>query len=383
MHNNVRIEARDRVGPNRPARTGSAVQPSAFDTLERMHRRIVSPAPRRRGAPSADPLFVGIAVVAAMSLIACGYRSPLGTSSSPGVSEPAGTNQAGGSATAGVDGAPGASDDKLTVTVALGRAEVEPGASVTIAVTVHNGRSVPVVLSVDQCGAPATMYAVVPVPVGPSGRDWDGIAGDFKTYALTEGYREGGAPATAPGWVYATVRPCRERGSELTLAPGDTASSSMTWTAAIVDGVPAAPGQVPFKVTVGHDPTGAPPSNPPGHTGPLGSWFRTYAQLVVDGTIRIGGDAPNVLTAGQALDAMLADRRFSAWLSERPKGTWSGANVFLLNYGAAQGIVPAGPSWEIDLFRETGVPRNWAIGFVDPFTGTLRNLAFCNAPCNR
>ena len=32
-------------------------------------------------------------------------------------------------------------------------------------------------------------------------------------------------------------------------------------------------------------------------------------------------------------------------------------------------IVPAGPTWEVDLFRENGVPRNWAIGFVDPTNG--------------
>ena len=93
--------------------------------------------------------------------------------------------------------------------------------------------------------------------------------------------------------------------------------------------------------------------------------------------------APEVVGAGQALDAMLADEKFAAWLGEEAKGTWSTANVFLMNYGAAQGIVPAGPSWEIDLFREVGVPRNWAIGYVDPFTGRLRNLTFCKAPCDR
>ncbi|MBA2700349.1 MAG: hypothetical protein H0U58_01440 [Chloroflexi bacterium] len=49
--------------------------------------------------------------------------------------------------------------------------------------------------------------------------------------------------------------------------------------------------------------------------------------------------------------------------------------------GAAQATVP-GPSWESDLFRESGVPRNWASGLVDPFTGKLQNLTFCNTPCD-
>jgi len=91
----------------------------------------------------------------------------------------------------------------------------------------------------------------------------------------------------------------------------------------------------------------------------------------VNGTIRIGDHARKVVTAGQAVDALLGDKRFRAWLSEQPASTWSVANVVLLNYGPAQGIVPAGPSWEVDLFREIGVPRTAAIGFVDPFTGEL------------
>lgn len=365
---------------------------AALDSLELEPVAPPNAPVRRRAILSAVPVLVAVVAVAAAALIAGGYGARLGASPSPSASQLTGATQPASSAiaaaqspaaTPGTEGDLVASDNGLTLTVALDRTEVAPGGSLTIAVTIHNARSVPVVLAVDQCGAPATTYALVPVPVDPSGRAWTGIAGEFKSYALTEGFREGGAPATAPGWVYATVKPCREGESELTLAPDETASTSVTWTAALVDGVPALPGQVAFKVNVGHDPTGGPPSYPPDYKGPLGSWFKTYEQLTVDGTIRIAGDAPKVLTAGQALDAMLADRRFAAWLSEQPKGTWSTANVFLLNYGVAQGIVPAGPSWEVDLFREIGVPRNWAIGYVDPFTGKLRNLTFCNAPCDR
>ena len=90
-----------------------------------------------------------------------------------------------------------------------------------------------------------------------------------------------------------------------------------------------------------------------------------------------------ILSIGQAVDAMLGDQRFAVWLATMPARTWSGTNVFLSNNGKAEGIVPAGPSWEVDLFREVGVPRNWAIGFVQPFTGEVRKLTFCNAPCDR
>ncbi len=214
------------------------------------------------------------------------------------------------------------------------------------------------------------MEVLLAVPLDPSGRAWDGIAGEFKRYALTEGFREGGLPMDAPGWVRATVAQCRQSGgSEVMVAPGTTAEVAGTWTAMLVDGVPALPGPVILRVRVGYDPTG-------------NGKFKTYEQLAVDRRILIVG-APKVLTAGEALDALLDDQRFSTWLSEQPKETWSTANDFLLNYGVGQGIVPVGPSWEIDLFREIGVPRNWAIGYIDPYTGELRNLTFCNDPCDR
>lgn len=331
-------------------------------------------------------------VVVAVALIASGCRARPGTSPAPdgsrvaGLSQPAVPSVAAAGHPAATPGAAGelvASDRGLTLTVSLDRAEVAPGGSISVDVTIRSARTVPVVLSTGRCGLPVTMVALVPVPVDPSGRSWEGIAGEFKAYALAGGYREGGQPATSPGQVYASAVPCREFAPELPLAPGETTETSMTWTAMLVEGVPALAGDVAFTVSVGHDPTGAPPSYPPGYTGPRGGWFQTYQQLTVDGTIRIAGDAPKVVTAGQALDAMLADPRFADWLSEEPAETWGGANLFLMNQGRAEGIVPAGPSWEVDLFREMGVPRNWAIGFVDPFTGAVRNLAFCNAPCNR
>ena len=105
--------------------------------------------------------------------------------------------------------------------------------------------------------------------------------------------------------------------------------------------------------------------------------------MAAEGLVRVEGEPPRLVSAGQAVDALLADERFASWLPLQPPTTWSNANLFLQSMPAAAGIVPAGPTWEIDLFREVGVPRNWAIGFVDAFTGQLRNLAFCNDPCDR
>lgn len=274
-------------------------------------------------------------------------------------------------------------DDGLSMVVTLSASDVAPGGTVTINVTVRNDRSVPVPIGPGYCGSLATMYAVLPVPLDPVGRDWDEIEGTFKQYALTEGFREGVVPMSQPGWVYANATRCNDASSDTMLEPGGSLTDSMTWSALLVKGVPALAGDVPFTVSLAHDPSGAPPSYPPGYEGPLASWFRTYRQLTVTGIIAIVGDAPSVLSAGQAVDAMLSDERFTNWLSKQPASTWSIANVFLQNPGKAQGIMPGGPSWDVELFREVGVPRNWAIGYVDAFSGEVLNLTFCNNPCDR
>lgn len=302
--------------------------------------------------------------------------SPASESASP----PAGTAEQSAAAQAS-SGPLTATDAGLSLAVTVSSSDVAPGGSVTV--TVRNDRSVAVPIGSGYCGGLATMYAELPVPLDPTGEDWNGIEGTFKDYALTQGYREGGAPMSQPGWVYANANPCKEASSDTMLEPGGSLTDSMTWSALLVKGVPALPGDVPFTLSIAHDPSGAPPSYPPGYKGPFAMWFPLYQQLTVTGTIRIVGDTPPVLSAGQAIDAMLSDGRFTNWLAKQRASTWSGANVFLQNPGKAQGIVPAGPSWDVELFREVGVPRNWAIGFVDAYSGEVLNLTFCNAPCSR
>ncbi len=87
-----------------------------------------------------------------------------------------------------------------------------------------------------------------------------------------------------------------------------------------------------------------------------------------------------VVTAGEAIDALLSSQRFTDWLTEQPASTWSVANVLLQNPGKAQGIVPGGPSWEVGLTRKVGVQDEWAIGYVDPFSGKVLSLSFCYPP---
>ena len=76
---------------------------------------------------------------------------------------------------------------------------------------------------------------------------------------------------------------------ERTLDPGATITSTMTWSAEYVAGVPELPGDVPFSVTFVHDRTNGPPTYPPGYIGPMAAWRQEYNQLSVTGHIQIVG----------------------------------------------------------------------------------------------
>lgn len=358
--------------------------PSAPPTLLRVldgpaHGKVGNRSVRKRAASSFTPALIGVIALLAVALISSSWVSQFGATTPP-VTTPIASPSTPSDASSGELTA---NARELTLVATFDQLEVAPGGNVIVDVVIRNDRSEPVILALDQCGAPATMYSMVAVPTEPTGREWDGIAGVFKEYALTVGTGPGGALATAPKRIYATPTQCKNGASELSLSPGESTTTSLEWAAELVAGVPALPGLSAFSISVGHDPTGEQPSHPPDYEGPVGMFLRNFEQLTVEGVLDIAGSKPNIITAGEALDSILADDRFAAWLSERPESTWSTANLFVWNRVPAEGIRPAGPSWEIDLFREVDVPRDWAVGFVDPFDGKLRGVSYCDAPCER
>jgi hypothetical protein len=280
-----------------------------------------------------------------------------------------------------------ASDDRLSMTASFEPAEVTPGGSFQVHLVVRNISSEPVVLA-EACGTPH-MVAKVPVPVEPVGRHWDGIAGAFKTYALAQGLGPIDRPEASSSRVD-VIATCDGSGSG-TLAPGSSTSASFTWKADLARMMPVPAGDILITITVDRIPAGEPatdpptdpPSRPPHQVGSSGGGLVFYEELSVDGVVRIVGESPPFVSAGQALDKILADHKFAAWLAKQPKKTWSAVHVYLVDQYGAGGIVPDGPSWDIELFREIGVARNWAIGFVHPLTGDVSNLTFCNKPCDR
>jgi hypothetical protein len=272
-----------------------------------------------------------------------------------------------------------ASADGYTLTVTADRETLAVGEVITFVATFRNDTSEAVDFAPTACPGAATGVVHVPLPSGPAGRTWSGIGREFKDYVLTKGMGPGIVPALDP------VRRCASEPTyePVLLQPGDSVTNTLSWRPELVRGVDAMPGPVPFEVSVAYDQQNAPPSYPPDYEGPLASWSRLFKLLSVSGSIEVTGDAPRLASPGEVVDTLLADRKFSGWLAKQPSSTWSNANLFLTSSSTGEGILPKGPSWEIDLFREMGVPRHWAIAFVDPFDAGLLSVTYCNIPCGR
>jgi hypothetical protein len=333
------------------------------------HRRSVTRTiSRRRRVIGRQPIAVGL-TAASVLVAACTVASPVGRSPSPAAGAAASTLQA--------------EDAGIALEVIPSAPVLPPGGSIRIRGIVTNDRPTPI-RYMSGCEGPIRMSGWLPVPLEPEGRAWDGIGGEFKTYTLEHGYAAGGK-AGGPIEVTAAGGACRDLPSEGVLAPGGRIEEVLEWSAELVPGVPALPGEVRIKVSFASDPIdlGRPsPPMPGGSAIAPAGLVLAYKELAVEGMLTIAAPAPRLVTAGEAIDVVLTDARFRDWLVRFPSATWSNANLYL-HRGGGGGIVPQGPSWAVELFREVGVPRNWAIGYVDPFTGSLLGLHFCDIPCDR
>jgi hypothetical protein len=256
---------------------------------------------------------------------------------------------------------------------------VAPGEAVTFTSTLQNGTTEPVNYSIPGCGGVASLVLSVDIPQGTPGKTWSGIAQEFKDYVLTEGLGAGGGPLSSPVRVDAVADPCvYDHDFEAILPPGESVSSSLTWKAEIVTGLGALAGSVPFTVSAGYDRQNDPPSYPPGSV--VGMWVPIYKQLVVSGELEVVGEALALPGPGEVLDALLADKTFVTWLDNEPRATWSSANLFLAP-GRTDGFPPTVPNWDLDLFLEAGVPRHFAMAFIDPLDASILLIQYCDVPC--
>jgi hypothetical protein len=294
-----------------------------------------------------------------------------------GCSPPAALPSADPSGAASPDAAFRAEQAGLRLTATFDRLQVERGGTVHVQLTLQNGRMAAARFE-EPCDAGA-MTVDVPVPSEPIGRQWDGIAAAFKTYVLEQST---GSPIESsirtPMRTLAKAMPCHaavdKQDPQIPMATYETIPAGglyetvLTWTAELVRDLPAGPGEVPFSVGVQYDQEAA------------GQLVKADT-LEVTGTITItpGGGAPAV-TAGEAIDAVLDDDAFVAWLTKQPRKAWENANLFLQPAAVGVTALPEVPYWDVELFR---APRNWAILYVDAKSGAILKSLYCDIPCDR
>lgn len=266
----------------------------------------------------------------------------------------------------GLAGEAQAGDLQMRVTSTASK--VAAGSELELAVTIQNNGSSAIAVASWECGATVAVEADLAAP-STQGRSLDDpLDAELRAFALParEAAEDGPGVFTRPPEC---VLPEDQRAiGDQELGAGDELHTIISWRAELVDGVPAASGDVPLTVRVAYREAGQEEA--------------PYLPLVVTTVVTVTDGERGPISAVQALDAVISDKGFSDWLRAAPSATWTSANVFLQNLGPGDnGIVPDGPSWEVDLFRNVDGVRQSAISFVDPATGELRSVNLCTRDC--
>lgn len=261
--------------------------------------------------------------------------------------------------------------DGVSLTVLIDPNPAQRGEDVTVVATLRNDRGTAVDYSPGDC-AFATLRATFPLPWYPTGRTWTGQEGWFKDFVLNHAYGPGAVAAWAPIVVDLVATECDEsRPTEVLLEPGEVQTADFS--RAMGNALRANPhaATMAFSITAQIDRQNDPPTIDPGFTGIPPRFFPIYTNLTAEGVLAIDGPAADLLTAGEAIDVLLENEAFAAWLNDQPPGTCEAANLFLTD----------GPPpdyeyvvWLIQLMCETGVPRHDGVGFVDAATGDIRRI---------
>ena len=268
--------------------------------------------------------------------------------------------------------------DGVSITVRVDPNPVLRGADVTFVATLRNDRGTAADYSPGDC-AFARLRGTFPIPWYPTGRAWTGQEGWFKDFVLNNAYGPGAVAAWAPIVVDLSSTPCDESTSaEPLLMPGEERTADFS--RAVENALRTNPhaGTMAFSITAQIDRQKDPPTIEPGYTGIPPRFFPVYLNLTAEGVLAIDGAATDLVTAGEAIDVLLANNEFAMWLNGQSPGTCETANLFLTDGPPPDDHVV----WLIQLMCETGVPRHDGVGWVDAETGEIRRLEVCEPACD-
>jgi hypothetical protein len=297
---------------------------------------------------------IGATAVAIVLALALASR-PIST---PGGSTPAISLQPRASA------ALSASDANIALTVGFDRSTIVSGGPIAASALVTNTSNRTITYQSDGCGDPITLTLAMPVPNEPSGLPQSGQDAKFKQFVLTKGFEQGGLPVLSPVPTnFGSV--CQQPPVNLTLGPGQSVTAMPTWQAQLA-GVAAPTGPINLTATFTYDPVPLPSVPPVSPGAPIPLRQNIYAHHVVaSGTLAITrGGGPQILSAGEAVDAALRDPAFNAWLARQPQASWTVANLYVEDDG-----------WHVELFVGEAT---FAYVILDPVSGKLRSMRICS-----
>ncbi|MGH2456405.1 MAG: hypothetical protein ACRDHD_09130 [Candidatus Limnocylindria bacterium] len=188
----------------------------------------------------------------------------------------------------------------------------------------------------------------VPVPYGRT--DWPGELGILKNITVLD---------RAPDLAFAPEAFVDSEGTmgcttdyvSSELPPGEVIRSRFAWDSVGVNGMPARPGTYAAVATFTYEGRGS--SRPINPAAP--PEVAIQLPLAVDGT-----DAP-ALAPGQAVDAVLADSRFTSYLANAPRSRWTGSQIAWQDGTWVMALGLEGPSEAI-------------VARVDPVTGSVASV---------
>jgi len=265
--------------------------------------------------------------------------------------------------------------DGVVLTVLVDPNPIPEGQHPRFVAELRNSRDEDVDFQPGAC-AFANLRVTIPTPWEPTGKTWAGLEAWFKDLMLQHAYGPGGGAPFSPIDATLMSNPCEESTPDI-LPPGATMRADFTDAIDEFMTTNAHAATIPFSITVDLDLQNSPPPIEPGYTGIRPRFFPEYHQLTANGELAMEGRRAAVLTAGQAIDAVLEDERWTTWLEAQDLPTCRTANLFLEDGQAADD----GATWYISLYCETDEERHIGFAHVDAATGEVRRLEVCDKGC--
>lgn len=267
--------------------------------------------------------------------------------------------------------------DGVTLTVVIDPTPVGKDEDVRFVATLRNGRGTDVDYAPGGCAFSA-LEVTVSVPWEPTGRTWTGSEDRFKTFLLRSAFGPGGVPAWAPIKSVLLSTPCDESSPpNPIMRPGEILTADFSRAIRNARRTYQHAATFSFSISADIDRQNEPPPAEPGNPFPP-RFFPEYRHVAVEGELTIAGRPTDLLTAGEAIDVLLGDERYMAWLNAQRPGTCESANLHLDTLPPTHEFTV----WFIQLMCETGVPRHDGFGAVDAVTGEIRRLDLQDTPAD-